>query len=109
MNKSLLLPLIFLKFWYIDSPLEMLKFLGSLNNYTAQLFALPLCIKTYFKPIKNEYREGLVGFSRVIGILVKTGLILTDLFILSLLLIIEIVIVVSFLAFPIITLLLLVI
>jgi len=68
-----------------------------------QLFALPLCIRTYFKPLKNEYRQGLVGFSRAMGIFVKTGLIITDLFLLIALLLIEIIVAVSFTLFPLIS------
>lgn len=72
------------------------------------LFALPLCFTTFFKPLKNEYREGLVGFSRAIGILVKTIIIFTDMFLLLLLLFIEFFVVISFLFFPVATVMLIV-
>jgi hypothetical protein len=100
------LPFTFLKFWYIDATVEIVSFFASLNNYFMQLFALPLCLRTYFKPLKNEYREGLVGFSRAMGIVVKTVFIITDLFIFTFLLLFEGVVVISFLVFPVITILL---
>jgi len=103
----MVLPFIFLKFWYIDTPREMLGFLASFNTYFMELFALPLCLRTYFKPLKNEYREGLVGFSIAMGILFKTVLILIDLIILACILIFECIILLSFLVFPVITVLLL--
>lgn len=102
----MLLPFTFLKFWYIDAPLEILGFLASFNTYFMQLFALPLCMRTFFKPLKNEYRQGLVGFSIGMGILVKTFLIFVDLFILACLLLFEFIAVLSFLVFPVITVLL---
>lgn len=108
MNKALLLPLIIFKFWYFDAPVEMIKIFASFNSYFMQLFALPLCLSTFFKPLKNEYREGLVGFSRAIGILVKTVFISTDLFMLILLLFTEFFVVISFLFFPVATVMLLV-
>lgn len=106
MSDSLFLPIIFLKFWYWDAPAEMLGFFGSLNGYFMQLFSLPLCIKTFFQPLKNEYREGLVGFSRAMGILLKTGLIIVDLLVLIFLIILEAAVVISFLIFPIVSIML---
>lgn len=100
------LPFTLLKFWYFDAPLEMLGFLASFNNYFMELFALPLCLRTFFKPLKNEYREGLIGFSIAMGIFTKTILISIDLLILTGLLLLECMVVLSFLAFPIITVLL---
>ncbi len=107
MNSYLFLPLIFLKFWYFDSPRELLGFFGSLNNAFFQLFSLPLFLRTFFKPLKNEYREGLVGFSIGMGIAVKTVLIIVDLLIFIILLALEVCVLFFFLAFPIITIFLL--
>lgn len=103
----MLLPFTFLKFWYTDAPREILGFLASFNIYFMELFALPLCLRTFFKPLKNEYREGLVGFSIAMGILFKTVLILIDLIILAFILIFECLVLLSFLVFPVITVLLL--
>src|SRR5262245_25442146 len=103
MKRYLFLPLDFLKFWFIDSPREILGFFASLNRAFFQLFALPLFIKTFFKSMKNEYRSGLVGFSRVMGMVIKTIFIIVDLIILAPLLIFEIVIFTAFVCFPILT------
>lgn len=72
-----------------------------------QLFSLPLFIKTYFRPWKNEYRKGLVGFSIAMGMFVKTIVIIVDTVLLFLLLVFEVIFMVSFVLWPIGTLLLL--
>ncbi|MDP2585898.1 MAG: ATP-dependent Clp protease ATP-binding subunit [Candidatus Levybacteria bacterium] len=86
----MLLPFVFLKFWFIDSPKNLFLFFVSLNNAFLQLFSLPLLVKTYFKPWKNEYREGLVGFSIGMGMFIKTFVIVADLIIFLFLILIEI-------------------
>ena len=103
----MLLPFIFLKFWYIDAPREMLGFFTSLNNYFMQLFALSQCLRTFFQPLKNEYRQGLVGFARGMGIFIKSCFIAADIFILFLLFIFECIFIIFFLSFPMITVVLL--
>lgn len=107
MNRYLFLPLDFLKFWYLESPREIIGFFASLNNAFFQLFSLPLYLRTFFKPLKNEYRQGLVGFSRGMGIALKTILIMVDIIILIPLLFIELLTLFFFLAFPILTILML--
>jgi len=103
MRKYFLLPLLILKFWYVDSVNTLLKFFLSFNRAFFQLFSLPLLFRTYFKPLKNEYREGLVGFSIAIGIVVKTFFIIADVFIFSIMLLLEASILVVYVAFPIAT------
>ncbi len=95
------LPLLLLRFWYFEAPRSILGFFGSLNNAFLQLFSLMLFIRTFFKPIKNEYREGLVGFSRIVGMIVKSCMIVADLILLFILLIFEAIVFFFFLAFPI--------
>jgi hypothetical protein len=106
MKSYAFLPITFIKFWYVDSPRSLVTFFLSLNRAFLQLFSLPLFIKTYTQPLKNEYRQGLVLFSKVMGVLIKSVLIVVDVLLFSLLLFLEIVVVVSFLAFPILTVLL---
>jgi hypothetical protein len=101
--KYLTLPVIFLKFWFIDSPIALFKFFASVNNAFFQLFSLPLLLRTYFQPLKNEYRQGLIGFSRAIGIAIKTVFIIADLLMLIILLTFEIGIFIAFVFFPIAT------
>jgi hypothetical protein len=98
MTGYLLLPLVFLKFWYIEAPLGIIGYFASLNHAFFELFSLPLFLRTFFKPLKNEYREGLVVFSRVMGMIVKTFFIL---------LVFELCVLALFLLFPLITIALL--
>jgi hypothetical protein len=100
MSAFLGLPFDVLKFWYFDAPLELIRFFLSLNASFNQLFSLPLLLRTFFKPIKNEYRKGLVGFSIGMGIVVKSALIFADGFLLLMLLAFEIIVLFLFLVFP---------
>src|SRR6266480_5761475 len=99
----LFLPTLLLKFWFIESPVALFKFFVSLNSAFFQLFSLPLLLRTYFQPLKNEYRQGLVGFSRAMGIFIKTFLIVADLLMFFLLITLEVVVFIGFLAIPIAT------
>lgn len=103
MKAYLFLPFAIVKFWYIESPVTLFNYFRSVNHSFFQLFSLPLLLKTYFQPLKNEYREGLVGFSRAMGMIIKSFLIFADTLMLIFLLVIEISIFVSFLVFPIAT------
>lgn len=103
MKRYLFLPIDFLKFWFFDAPREIIGFFSSLNKAFFQLFALPLFLKTFFKPLKNEYRQGLVGFSRAMGMFVKSFFILADIIILIPLLVFEVVTLILFVSFPIMT------
>jgi len=99
--------IMFLKFWFLESPVSLFKFFVSLNSAFLQLFSLPLLLQTYFKPLKNEYRKGLVGFSIAMGITIKSFFIVADVVILTLLLSAEVVIFVSYVLFPVATIVLL--
>lgn len=96
------LPLIFLKFWFWGAPKGLFSFFASLNNAFLQLFSLPLLLKTYFKPWKNEYRQGLVVFSVGMGMFIKTFVILAETILLIALLVFELSLVLAFLLLPII-------
>jgi hypothetical protein len=98
------LPLSFLKFWFFEAPREMIWFFASLNRAFFQLFGLIIFVKTFFKPLKNEYRKGLVAFSRWMGMGIKSVLIVANLAIFIPLLILEITAILLFVAFPIVTL-----
>ncbi|MEK7502472.1 MAG: hypothetical protein AAB609_03015 [Patescibacteria group bacterium] len=94
------LPLVFLKFWYTEAPFKIVGFFASLNDSVLQLLSLPLLVRTYFRPWKNEYREGLVVFSVAMGIFIKTFVIMADLILVLLLLFLEIIFFISFLLWP---------
>jgi hypothetical protein len=97
------LPVLFLKFWFIEAPWALFGFFKSLNSAFFVLFSLPLFIRTFFKPLKNEYRQGLVGFSRGMGMFIKSILILADVFMLGIILTLEVVVLFAFIVFPIAT------
>jgi hypothetical protein len=103
MNFYLSLPLLFLKFWFLDAPKSILDYCGSINNAFFQLFSLPLLLQTYFKPWKNEYRKNLVAVAIGLGIFIKTFVILADVLIFLLLLAVEVSFVAVFIAWPIAT------
>lgn len=95
------LPFVFLKFWFFEAPREQVAFFGSLNSAFVQLSSLPLLVRTFFKPWKNEYREGLVGFSIAMGMSIKTIVILSEIALLLLLLVVEMVFIGFWLVWPI--------
>ncbi len=96
----LALPLDFLVFWYIEAPKGLFIYFSSLNRAFLGLFSLSLFLRTFFQPIKNEYRKGLVGFSIGMGIAVKTVLIFVDLLLLFLLMTLEGAFIILFLLLP---------
>lgn len=91
---------VFFKFWFMDAPLGILKYGASLNSAFLQLFSLPLFLRTFFKPLKNEYRQGLVGFSIGMGIALKTVLIGIDLVLFLFLIIFELIACMAFYFLP---------
>jgi hypothetical protein len=101
MKEILSIPLQILNFWYLEAPKNIFRFFLSLNKIFLGVFSLSLMLKTFFRPWKNEYREGLIGFSIFMGIAIKSMFILADLIILSGLILFEIFFLVIFLAWPI--------
>lgn len=72
----LLYPYFLVVFWYRDFFLGSVRRSAEIFVYIAELLSVPLLLKTFFKPLKSEYREGLVGFSIIMGIAVKSILLL---------------------------------
>ena len=100
MGFYLSLPFIFLKFWFIEAPASIIAYFASLNRASLQLLSLPLLVKTYFKPWKNEYREGLIAFSIGIGMFIKTFVILVEVLLFLALFIIEVILTLAFILLP---------
>lgn len=90
----------FLQFWFVQAPLGLIIFFQSFNNAFLKLFSFQLLTRTFFKPWKNEYREGLVGFSIIMGMILKSMVIVFDLFILMVLVLFETCFVVTFVLTP---------
>src|SRR4030042_5233184 len=86
------LPIEFFIWWFWEAPITLLKILKFIFLAFAHLFSLNWLFTTFFKPWKNEYREGLVRTAIFIGAFIKALLIIFDFFILSLLLLVEIII-----------------
>ena len=102
------LPFLFVKFWYTELPKGLFFYFLSLNHALIQLFSIPVMLKTFFKPLKNEYREGLVVFSICMGIVLKSILIFVGLFALLVISIIEVGFLFFLLLWPLITIVVLV-
>ncbi len=96
----LLLPITFLKFWYVDAPLGIARYFLTLNRAFLHAVSVPLFLSTFFKPLKNEYRHGLVGFSIGMGIAVKSVWIIFHLILFLLLVSLELLIIIGFLFVP---------
>lgn len=97
----ILLPFYIIKFWYLEAPFKLLSYFWNLNRSFFNFFSLPLMIRTFFKPWKNEYRKGLVGFSIFMGIIFKTLFIIADFILFIFLIFFEIATFLLFLGFPI--------
>lgn len=103
MNFYLSIPVLFLKFWFIDAPLRLIKYFFSVNHAALQILSITVLIRTFFKPLKNEYRKGLVVFSLVFGMIVKSALIFVDLIVLGFIIFIEVAAVILFILWPFLT------
>lgn len=82
-------PFELLIFWYHDVCIGAIDYFIKLNSYLLHLFSVPLLLQTFFKPLKNEYRKGLVLFSIVFGIFLKSFLVVVSLSLLFLFLLVE--------------------
>lgn len=94
------IPVEFIVWWYTQAPITLLKILRWIFLAFVHLFSLKNLFTTFFKPWKNEYREGLVRTAIFIGAFIKTFIIIFDVFILSAIFIVEVIIFISWLAIP---------
>ncbi len=100
MQSVLTLGFDFLFFWFIQAPKGLASYFASFNNAFLKLFSFRQFVSTFFKPWKNEYRQGLVGFSVAMGIIIKSCMILFDLSLLFVFVVIEILLILLFIAWP---------
>ncbi len=108
MAAYLFLPFYFLAFWFGEAPIRLLKYFHEVNKAFFQFFSVSLLLRTFFQPIKNEYRKGLVGFSIGMGIVVKSAVILTSLILFVPIFLLEAALIIGFIVFPIFTVALLI-
>ncbi len=83
------LPFEFLHWWFIESTFNLLKIMRYFLQVFNNLFSVQLLLKTFFKPWKNEYREGLVRFSLFMGMFIKSMLLLIYVFALGVVVLVE--------------------
>lgn len=94
------LPVMFFHFWYLEAPKSLFFYLVSMDNAFLHMLSIPLFFRTFSKPLKNEYRGDLVFFSVIMGMVVKTVLILAGLFLFIMLLLFQMFFYLLFLALP---------
>ena len=94
------LPVTFFTWWFLESPKIIYKILYFTFVSVVHQLGYKSLFKTFFKPWKNEYREGLVGFSVVMGIAIKTLLIFVESFVILFLLVVTIPIFISWVLLP---------
>lgn len=100
MTAYLFLPLRFVVFWFIEAPIALLRYFFAWNISLMYYLSIPLFLRTFFKPLKNEYRAGLVGFSIAMGIVMKTVLLMFSLLFFGIIAVTELVITISFVLIP---------
>src|SRR5690348_17227678 len=93
----------FLVFWFYEAPKGLLAYFGSFNTALLKLFSFRLLLVTFFKPWKNEYRKGLVGFSIGMGMFIKSWILLFDVLLLAGFVALELVAVIGFILWPFVT------
>lgn len=97
----LTLPFEFIHWWFIESTFNILKILRYILEVFYNLLSVKLIFKTFFKPWKNEYREGLARFALFMGIFIKSMLLVVYTFFFSLLALFEFAALVIWILFPI--------
>jgi len=83
--------------------MRFIKYFLTVNHAILQILSIPILIKTFFKPLKNEYRKGLVLFSLVFGMIVKSSLLFVDFIIFGFIIFLEIAILALFILWPFLT------
>ncbi len=108
MSAYFFLPFYFLSFWFGEAPVSIIRYFLEVNRAFFRFFSVSLLLRTFFQPIKSEYRPGLVGFSIGMGIVLKTVVIVASLILFIPILLLEILLLGGFLIFPLVTLALLI-
>src|SRR5882757_2027593 len=103
MQSFLLIIIQFFKFWFVDAPKGIVDYFLSLNTAMLRFFSLGILLKTFFKPWKNEYRQGFVGFAIIMGMVIKSMIIVFNVALFGMFIVFEIVLLFLFICWPVIT------
>jgi len=104
MSAYFFLPFYFLSFWFGEAPIGIVRTFFKINKAFFRFFSVSLLLRTFFQPIKSEYRKGLIGFSIGMGIVIKTIVVLISFILFIPILLLEIILLGGFLIFPLVTL-----
>ena len=74
----LLYPYFLIVFWYREFLPSAVSRSFQILVYTFDMLSVGLLLSTFFRPLKDEYREGLVLFSVIAGIFVKSIILAAD-------------------------------
>lgn len=96
----LTLPLQFLHWWWLEATFNLLSIMRYILSATFQFLGIKSIFKTFFKPWKNEYREGLVRFSVFMGMFLKFMLLICDTIFFAVVILAEFLILVAWFLFP---------
>ena len=94
------LPVTFFSWWFLESPKVVYKILYFIFTSVVHQLGYKSLFKTFFKPWKNEYREGLVGFSVIMGMAIKGLLIFIETFIILFLIIVLVPLLIAWVLLP---------
>lgn len=94
------LPFEFLHWWFVEATFNLLQILKFIFAAIYRFLGINLIFKTFFKPWKNEYREGLTRFALFMGMFIKTCFLIFDLFFFSFIFLIEGFVLIAWLTFP---------
>ena len=94
------LPFEFFRWWFWEAPITLIKILRWIFAAFTHLFSFKELFTTFFRPWKNEYREGLVRTAIFIGAFIKSLLIIFDIFILGFIITVEIAVFAGWLILP---------
>ncbi len=94
------LPIQFFKWWFIEATFNLFKIMRYFLAAAYRLLGIGSLFQTFFKPWKNEYREGLVRFSIFMGMFMKSMLLIFDFFFMSFLILVEFFIIIAWVLLP---------
>ncbi len=94
------LPLEFLHWWFIEATFNLFQILRFVLAASYRILGVELLFRTFFKPWKNEYREGLTRFALFMGMAIKSFFLFFDLLFFSALIFAEGLVILIWLTFP---------